>query len=127
MHTRESLIKDSRAMNENNDCTVRAFAVVANIPYNDAHRILRNAGRVNRRGFLHTVVLQELAKMGKTWKDVTNYFPCNTVKSIKETKLNDTYLICVHKHILALHKGRVVDWTEDRLHRIKAVYRIQDA
>lgn len=39
---------------ERNDCTVRAFAVAAGVPYSDAHAFVARLGRQDRRGLRFT-------------------------------------------------------------------------
>jgi hypothetical protein len=56
---------------DTNDCTIRALAISANIPYTHAHKIGTEAGRKNGRGF-HPARLLKVAKKeyGITYSEI---------------------------------------------------------
>jgi len=47
-----------RSSSEHNDCTVRALALTAKINYKEAHKIAREAGRKDRKGFQSNWLIQ---------------------------------------------------------------------
>ena len=49
---------------ETNDCTVRAFAAAANIPYDKAHAIMAKHGRQFGRGTNHATQIKAYAEAG---------------------------------------------------------------
>ena len=48
--TQELYSKERAALNERNDCTVRAIASGLRIPYKEAHTLAKHVGREHRRG-----------------------------------------------------------------------------
>jgi hypothetical protein len=56
-------ISDSRG--ENNDCSVKALAMFANVRYMVAHAALKNEGRKDGRGVNVNMILEASAKLGK--------------------------------------------------------------
>ena len=51
---------DSDAMDEINDCSVKAIAVAAGVPYDKAHRACRMLGRVKGKGIQYFTILKAL-------------------------------------------------------------------
>ena len=49
---------------ETNDCTVRALAVAANIPYDQAHALMAKHGRKFRQGTMHKTQLKAYTEAG---------------------------------------------------------------
>jgi len=49
---------------ENKDCTVRSFALAANVPYDVAHDVARRSGRKNNKGWWPAKILTEAQKAG---------------------------------------------------------------
>lgn len=115
--------------NEKNDCTVKALATAADLPYLTAHSKLRVRGRKNGNGFLTSVVIEELTKLGKSVKDVTSLIVphTKTVRAFGRRNYRGTYLIRTKGHVLCSKNGVVQDWTVGRCHRIINVWRVDNA
>lgn len=124
-----SLVEEQKKLfpNENNDCTVKALAIAAEISYSKAHAILKNRGRKNRQGFKTEIVIEELLGMGKAVKEVTQLIvgSIKTVRAFQERGFKDKYLIRVEGHVLCSKDGQIHDWTNGRCHRIKNVWRVE--
>jgi hypothetical protein len=117
----------SRVFNETKDCGVKAIAVAMDVPYADAHRALKKAGRVDRDGTYHHMYQLAAKEFGKKFVAVGKKFNAKTVRSL-ETQLrpNKRYLILVSGHALAAANGKIIDWTQGRLHRIKCILEVQE-
>jgi hypothetical protein len=54
--------------------------------------------------------------------------PRGAIKTVitAERKLDwrKTYLLCTRGHVLAMHKGQVLDWTEGRSHRVTDIWEV---
>ncbi|MCR9292041.1 MAG: hypothetical protein NXI32_04930 [bacterium] len=119
--------KDSRKFNERYDCAVKALAIVADIPYAQAHAALKEQGRHNRCGTFAGQYEAALKKMG---------FQCEKMGRIKGQQAKTTktlarigapqgrYLVRTSRHVLAVADGQVHDWTSERLCRIKDVWQV---
>lgn len=133
--------EDSRALNENKDCTVKALALVCNISYKDAHATMKRLGRKDGRGIPMRRVLKEaLAAHGfksrlvpsydmikqypgchKNLQSVTTHHPARFPKVWKDGR---NYLFFVARHVAAVIDGRTHDWTEGRAKRCEDIYEI---
>jgi hypothetical protein len=49
---------------ENKDCTVRSFALAADVPYDVAHDVAKRSGRKNNKGWWPEKILAEAQKAG---------------------------------------------------------------
>lgn len=114
------------AMNETNDCTVKALAISANMAYKEAHSIMKKAGRRNRRG-MHTPSIKKgfelagfkLEKVKHTAKTVGNIS--------QDCAKSKSYVATTARHILAITNATVQDWTDGRRHRIQELYEVVKA
>jgi len=123
------LCKSSNSRGEKKDCSVKALAVVADLTYDAAHLLMAKMGRKNGDGAHTGQSLAALKELGKTYDDVTDramFAEIKTIKSLQKLGLNGKYLITVSGHILAMKGGEIHDWTNDRQHRIKKIYRVND-
>lgn len=142
----QKLMQDACALGENNDCTVKALAVAANIPYAEAHALLAAKGRRTGEGayqFMYHGILRELgftvtrvstdeiqarypkAKTGGyIYKNITSHHI-----ALYPEAWNDghTYLLQMNGHVGAVRDGKLHDWTVGRSFRVNAVHRITKA
>jgi hypothetical protein len=105
---------------ETNDCGVRSLALSTGISYGDAHDMLRERGRKNRRGTKTAWIessLTSLASIGIKWaKAVTfvyggdyNLNKKYTLAQFISTHKTGRYLVVTNRHGLALIDGVVHD------------------
>jgi len=131
----EDLCTATRTHNEDNDCGVKALAVLAKVSYEDAHSALSLCGRINRRGCstfqLRTACrllgydLQEIDpwEMIKKYRGsypsrlcgVTTYHPNKFPEAWKD---GETYLLFTRRHVVAVKNGETIDWTTNRSLRV---------
>ena len=126
----------SKKYRERNDCTVKAIAIAAGIPYDCAYSLLKSFGRRPRRGYklqLHlSGILSRLGLAvhqrdylipaikrkgsGLTMMTVSDYLPKRGV-----------FLLWTARHVACYRGGRVHDWTVGRKHRITNITKIVPA
>jgi len=112
--------------NEQLDCTVRAFALLEGIPYNQAHDILRNAGREYGQcfacvplynSFFESVPLWECSPAGNAYANrftVNQFLKCNP---------KGKFLVSIPGHVFTVIDGIIHD-TGRGLFRFKGIKRI---
>lgn len=111
-------------VDEKRDCTIRALAVSAGIPYQYAHKIGREAGRKNKKGF-HPEKLLKYAKKeyGITYKK-KRYKSVTIQRFIKENP-SGNYYVATNNHAFAIINGTIYDTGLNRpMQRLEEVYLI---
>lgn len=109
MITYKSCLPVMQVLNETNDCTVKAVAVVTDTPYKKAHALLKAAGRPNRKGTFHSKkVCREL---GFNVERVDGHGAKTIATLDQHLNPNKRYLVEVRAHILAYVNGKIEDWT----------------
>jgi len=122
----DTMATASRAHNENNDCTVKALTAATGLTYDECHHALAKQGRKPRRGCnFHTMGKRAAKELGflmeaLDWRD---YDAKTCISAERDRKLaKGRYVLQVRGHVAALVDGKVVDWSQGRRHRIRAVY-----
>lgn len=103
--------ENTKLMKEDNDCTVKAFAVVFNTTYEKAHSHLKHhCGRQNRKGVISREVLPPSLK--RTKYKVGPYSRANRIslKAFVEKHNEGRFYVCVRGHALAVVDGVVHDY-----------------
>lgn len=129
----------SKIMQENNDCTVKAVAIVTGIPYQQAHKKMADMGRKNGRGAFGTErAIRELGfnlkkvDIGeiiasypkphcKVLKNFTTHHPRRFPGCIDASKV---YLAFSSGHAIAIKDGVVHCWSINRALRIISLYEV---
>lgn len=126
---------------ETNDCSVKALAVVARIPYEDAKRTLAARGRKARKGAYTNDILAAVRDCGRTvervdpktiiaqyppryaahHKTITTHHP----RRFKDNWPKGTFLLFTRGHVSACVDGELHDWAVNAVKRVVAVYRVQ--
>ena len=135
----EELAGCTRGYGERNDCTVKALAVAARIPYEEAHKTLRGYGRRNGRGFYHHFIVKDLKERGFKVEpvDIDSFMRKNYyVQGRKNITMyhftrfqsvfgNRRFLVKVRGHV-ATYDGSngLIDWSANRSLRVMALYEI---
>lgn len=126
---------------EKNDCTVRAFALVAGISYAEAHSLLAKYRKPGQgMYFAEENMTHELRKLGFIVQRVTPWhmieqYPGNhrNLKSVTThhpRRFNKVwadgfnYLFFNPTHVAAVINGKTIDWTEGRAMRVTTIYRV---
>ncbi len=137
----QALCAASDAKKENNDCTVKALALVCGIDYEAAHKTMEGCGRAKKKGINMTKNLRcalgehgfkatkvdmkaKIAKYPyghKKLQNVTTHHPQRFPWVWNDGK---TYLFFVRKHVAAVIDGRTHDWSEGRAKRCVEIYEI---
>jgi|TARA_B110000908_G_C10013588_1_gene339698 hypothetical protein len=100
---------------EHNDCTVKAIAIATDTPYIKAHSIMKDLGRINRRGvssfkWTFEVSVDAVEILGFTAKGIN--IPDATVASLRNhLDNNKNYIITIRGHTLAYVNGVIQDHT----------------
>ena len=124
---------------ESSDCTVRALANAAEIPYDVAHSVLKKHGRKDRKGAtfatLHAAYeecgfrLTKICGDGKRSRFAARHTGAEWVEGITFGKLVDQlkygeYIINVTGHAVAVVNGKVIDTFHNNARkRVVAVYK----
>jgi hypothetical protein len=135
MITFDLVQRESQAIGERNDCTVKAVSIACQIPYSEAHGYLKALGRRKgcgwfpnnhqrrKRGHVSGYI-DNLDFLGIEYERVS--VVSKTVSQIEKELRTGHYMVHVRGHVLALVDGKVQDWTEGRRHRIVSVYKIKN-
>ena len=123
-----ALSKESAAMFERNDCTVKATALVTGWNYRDAHRFVKELGRRDRCGFHTSIIANALERNG--WGITSKYVSKPnggqyTMTTIGRVLPKGRYMVQVDGHVAALVDGEVLDWTAGRRHRVIKTWKIE--
>ena len=120
--------KEEYVSKDMNACAVRALTIVLDLPYNEVFDLLQAAGRKYQSGTSTTIIEQVILNQGKR---IIKKFPTQengskyTPKTIHNITYRGTYLAFTSGHVLAIINGKVIDWTENRKHHIKSVWKIE--
>jgi hypothetical protein len=119
---------ESKRHNEHKDCAVRAVAVATDYEYDDVHYAFSICGRVPRRGTRWEITEKVVKLLRHRMIDVTHQFKARTVRTLEREMRHHTgrYIVRVNRHLLPVVDGKVHDWSQGRLHRIIAVYRLEE-
>ena len=135
----EDLDKGSTSFNEQNDCSVKAVALICNISYSDAHALLKKFGRKDRDGTRRTITRDAIESMGiKLVRVKRDFFISQYPKYTSTTvttkhpktfpdvwKNGKMYLCHTVDHDLVINDGVTCDWSHNRHLRIKTIFEVQ--
>jgi len=107
---------------EKGDCTIRALAISAGIPYEYAHKIGREAGRKNKKGFNPEKLLKYAKReYGITYKK-KRYKSVTIQRFIRENPVG-RYYVATNVHAFAIINGTIYDTGLNRpLQRLEEAY-----
>lgn len=124
----DAMSAKASAKGETNDCTVRALTASTGLDYDVCHAQLRKQGRKNRKGCHWYIEGPKAAEaLGYTMRQLerSEYSAKTMISAERDRKLrNGNFVVLVRGHVAALLDGKVVDWSQGRRHRIKAVYEV---
>lgn len=130
-----SLTKETLIHHEDNDCAVKAVALVTGYSYAVAHSTFKKLGRKDKAPTPKTMIPNALALLGKktrpvnVTKEIIHQYPGAHKNKLQATthqparfprawKNGKTYLAYTNGHILAIINGQVHDWTSTKSVRI---------
>jgi hypothetical protein len=93
-------------LNDDNNCTIRAFAIAFGMPYKDAHYMGELAGRQIGEGYWMYKIMNKAAEFGYSYKEINGY---GTLSAFLN-KNNKGRFICVRRgHAFAVLDGKIYD------------------
>ena len=133
--------KESRKLNESNDCGVKAVAIVSGRPYKDVHAMFKAAGRKDRHGTRLHLIPRVMRQLGfrlvtvqashfikkypkakqKGKSQVTSYQPRRFPKAWKD---GYKYLLYNFHHMWAVVDGECIDWSAGTPLRAEKIWRV---
>lgn len=137
----DAMHERSKRLNEENDCSVKAVAIVCGVTYDVAHEALEYAGRKHRKGAFINEILYAIGKIGKKsyldldFIDSRLEILCSrnyVVKKLTTRQLTmfpdligeGTWLIYTNGHVLAVKDGQVHCWGGKSALHIKLAYKV---
>lgn len=142
MPTYRELQSASSAACETRDCTVKTLAILADLPYGEAHYMLKGLGRKNRRGFLfnprfNARTVDLFAALGYNLKPVPASvwtpgprvpYCCTrrvrTLRTLPEALPTGRYMVFTRGHVCALVNGTIEDWAHDKRKHVRYVFEV---
>lgn len=119
----QGLRQESNSIGENNDCGVKALAVITGESYNDCHAILKKLGRKNGKGTYVSQMAKALDHFGLEMARVD--CPYNGLRSLgRNMPSKGSFLIWATKHFAGARDGKIHDWSEGRCLRLKVLWQI---
>jgi len=116
--------KEIKETNDSRCCTVVAGAVAFEKPFKEMQSLMRAEGRTFRKG----LPLSACRRIYKKFADEFNfeynefYTESMTVSTApRRLDPSKNYILFVRGHAVGMQKGRVIDWSEGRRHRVKQV------
>jgi len=97
-------------LREKNDCCVRAVAIAADIPYIEAHAMMKAAGRRDRcrmHGFVN--LLNATPKIGRFYVVALGLYADTRIRAFVALQATGRYIIRVNGHAFAVIDGVVHD------------------
>ena len=121
----KALRASSAQAGERNDCTVMALAVTTGLEYDRVHAALAAEGRKPRRGTSIFNMQRAAESLGFEMKQ-TSEFSARTVRTAaRDRRLQSgRFILNTSGHVAGLVDGKVHDWTDGRLHRIRSVFTV---
>lgn len=123
LYTEMRTVRDS--MGESNDCSVVALSVVLDLPYADAHELMRWFGRIPGHGVSLGTIYMAIREWGAERVDVSARYRAAGVKTpitaARFMPKHGRYLLTTARHIIGYKDGVIHDWTDGRRHRIERI------
>ena len=115
---------ESDALNEHNDCGLRAVSIATGLPYRMVRMAFAERGRRPRCGVRHYMVrgvlesfgyrMQEISAPGKTFRAA--------VRNLKEYPWSKPVLLSSSPHIACFRDGELQDHASERLYRVTGAW-----
>ena len=115
--------KESKDYGENNDCSVKAVAIVSGLSYGYVRTLFLSKGREHRKPTPRSVTFAVLQELGIVTRQI-NKTPKTVGRCEKELDKAHKFLVFTSNHMLAVSSGEAHCWTRDRQHRPTSVFRV---
>jgi hypothetical protein len=109
---------------DSNFCSVVALSVACNVGYGKAYHTLRRQGRKDKRGVVKPMIDYALEDLGFKAVLVIGYEGKQARSLPNLLPKEGHYLVYFRGHVAAVRDGAIIDWTDNRAHRVRAVYRV---
>ena len=123
----------SSALNETNDCTVKALVVATGETYQTIHAAMAERGRKRRQGASMYDMKKAAYSLGyimepddDLWKNIYQQkgSRLTPISAPKWLPANRTFILEMKSHVAGMYKGRVIDWTDARKKIITRIWRV---
>jgi hypothetical protein len=115
----------SSNIEERRDCTIRALALSAGIPYEKAHAIGVEAGRKNKHGFYPEKLLKVAKRHGIQSRKLR--YKSITIQRFLKKHPEGRYYVATNRHAFPIINGTIYDMLENRpLQRLEQIYLISN-
>lgn len=106
-------------------CAPIAVSLATGTPINEVLELFRIVGRQKGRGSRFEWTSAIIKHLGY---DLTEHkFRSKTVRTLqRELPVDGIFLVSVNRHILCYRYGKLHDWTDNRLHRVKYIYEVTE-
>lgn len=108
---------DAKFMHETNDCSVRAFAVAADITYAKSHALHRFVGRIDRKGTYRHQSAKVAEMLGGKRVEMARM---TVARFIRENPVG-AFWVARSGHAFAIVNGIVYDWAYGTSERSRVV------
>lgn len=113
-----------RYYRDDNMCTVIALAAATGIAYGKAFNVYKRLGRRTGRGTYKTVQEVALSQLGYRL-ELVPYHGCKTIgKAASMLPKTGAFWVYIKGHVACVNNGKMFDWSENRKHRVQAIYRV---
>jgi len=115
--------KESIDYGEQNDCSVKAVAILSGLSYGYVRTLFLVKGREHRKPTPRSVTFAVLDELGINVREIGN-LPKSVSKCERDLNPDHKFLVITSGHMLAVTKGQAHCWTRGRKHRPLSIMRI---
>lgn len=125
MHSYASHLRQRKRHKEDNDCSVRAVAVVCGVSYRTARAALAREGRKPKGTATWGQIQQALQALGFDAWNVRPHFGGRTVRTVEqELPRGYRFILDMHAHVAAWNGHTLVDHATGSLRRVTSIFLI---
>lgn len=139
------LMVAAASMGETNDCTVKAVALICDVPYAAAHAALQQRGRQSRKGTYYDEYLAVIRSFGfeirewtysekreliqsypgahKNLRSITTHHPRRFRQAWAPHREKRLLFKCA-RHVAAFRNGELHDWTVNKAMRVLRIWEV---
>lgn len=110
-------------LNDFNDCSVKALAIVCGVSYGEAYEALRKKGRKTNSGVYISQIIFAARELGFKLERIRNW-KGKTTKTL-DLPRTGRFLVGTVDHVLAVQFGLVKDYSAGKNMRITEVYLVE--
>jgi hypothetical protein len=114
----------SDAINENNDCAVRAVTITTGLPYPVVHKAFMQAGRKARKGTPRRITQRVVDALGYDMTPI-KITAKTAITAERDRQLQDgRVLLGMTRHLAAMIDGKLIDHTTGRRVKLNGAFRV---